>query len=46
MRELEKNELMAVDGGLHPVLIGLAIAAGASIINNWDDFKKGFMSAF
>lgn len=46
MKELEKKELQEIDGGLHPVLIGIAIAVGASIINNWDDFKEGFMSAF
>lgn len=28
---------------LIPVLIGLTIAAGSAIINNWDSFKAGLM---
>lgn len=46
MKELEEKELLNITGGLHPILAGAAIAAAAEIIANWDEFKKGFMSAF
>jgi len=45
MKELEKNELMEINGGFIRILVGIGIAAVANIINNWDDFKKGIMSA-
>lgn len=46
MKELEKKELMGVDGGLAPVVAGIIIAAVAGIIKDWDDFKEGFFGAF
>ena len=49
MKELEKNELMGVDGGFmgwDDFLVGCGVAAVAAIINDWDGFKRGFMSAF
>jgi lactobin A/cerein 7B family class IIb bacteriocin len=48
MKELSKNELMEVEGGLLGVddaAIGLGLAvAGAAIYvyNNWGDFAAGF----
>jgi lactobin A/cerein 7B family class IIb bacteriocin len=53
MKELEKSELMEVDGGIlgiddiiAGIIIGCAVATFANVIGNWDDFKKGFASAF
>jgi len=58
MKELEKNELMGVDGGVVliddavyiAIGVGLAIGVGAAvtsqILSDWDDFKEGFFSAF
>jgi len=40
---------MEVDGGVFGIddfLVGISIAAVVAIITDWDDFKKGFMSAF
>jgi hypothetical protein len=47
--ELNAQEIKEINGGIFgwdDVLVGLAIAAGAAIINDWDNFKKGFWSAF
>jgi hypothetical protein len=44
MNNLTDQEAQNLNGGvafLIPVLIGLTIAAGTNIINNWDDFKAG-----
>ena len=44
MNNLSDQETQSLNGGavfLAPILIGLAIAAGTNIINNWDDFKAG-----
>lgn len=38
--ELSRNELQKVHGG-HPLIYGLAIAAFAGIIADWDNFKNG-----
>lgn len=45
MKELNKNELMEVDGGWIRVAIGAGIAAIAAIINDWDNFERGLMGA-
>ena len=42
--ELSKQELLELDGGvfgLDDLLIGLAIAAGAQIMGDWDNFVAG-----
>jgi len=47
--EMNTQEIKETDGGifgLDDILIGIAIAAGAAIINDWDDFKKGVATAF
>jgi len=53
MKELEKSELMAVNGGvigiddiIAGIIIGCTVATFAHVIGNWDDFKKGFFGAF
>lgn len=46
---LQQEEMENINGGMDPftaVAVGLAIAAGTAIINDWDDFKDGFGSAF
>ena len=42
--ELNKSELGQIEGGsiLGGLAIGLAIAAFAQIIGDWDNFKNGF----
>jgi hypothetical protein len=49
MKELEKSELMEVDGGVFGLddLLGI-IATGIimAVIDDWDGFKRGFASAF
>jgi lactobin A/cerein 7B family class IIb bacteriocin len=48
MKELEKNELMEVEGGIMGIddaVIGLGLAvlgAGIYVYNNWGDFAAGF----
>ena len=47
--ELNGQEIKEIDGsviGFDDILVGLGIAAGAAIVNDWDNFKKGFWSAF
>ncbi len=47
--ELDAQKIKEIDGGIlgfDDILVGLSIAAGAAIINDWDNFKKGFWSAF
>lgn len=49
VQEMDALEMKRTDGGffgIDDILIGLTIAAGAAIINDWDDFKDGFASAF
>jgi hypothetical protein len=44
MNNLSDQEAQNLSGGwafLLPVGIGIAIAAGANIIDHWDDFKEG-----
>jgi hypothetical protein len=43
---LKQKELLEIHGGcpiLVPILVGLAIAAGTEIINDWDNFKAGLL---
>jgi lactobin A/cerein 7B family class IIb bacteriocin len=42
--ELSESELRQIDGGsiLGGLALGLAIAAFAQIIGDWDNFKNGF----
>lgn len=43
--ELNAKELQEINGGvfgIDDVIIGLVVAAGAAIINDWDGFKAGF----
>ena len=41
---LKREEMYDVKGGILAVILaGLAIAAGAAIINDWDNFKAGLM---
>jgi hypothetical protein len=43
-RSLEREELYQTRGGvLAAIAAGLIIAAGAAIINDWDNFKAGLM---
>ena len=47
--ELNAKEIKEINGGIFgwdDMLVGLAIAAGVAIINDWDNFNKGFWSAF
>ncbi len=49
VQEMNIKEKRMIEGGvfgIDDILVGLAIAAGAAIINDWDDFKDGFASAF
>lgn len=38
---LTESDLQQIEGGWIRVAIGLAIAAGAEIIGDWDNFKRG-----
>lgn len=41
---LKKEDMYEIHGGiLGAILAGLVIAAGAAIINDWDNFKAGLM---
>lgn len=41
---LRKEDMHEIHGGILAVILaGLAIAAGAAIINDWDNFKAGLM---
>ena len=41
---LQRKEMYEIRGGiLLAILAGLTIAAGAAIINDWDNFKAGLM---
>jgi hypothetical protein len=41
---LKKEDMHEIHGGiLGVILAGLVIAAGAAIINDWDNFKAGLM---
>lgn len=42
---MERDEMHETHGGiLGAIFIGLTIAAGAAIINDWDNFKNGLMA--
>lgn len=41
--ELSPVELQKASGGIHPILIGAAIAALGQIIVDWDNFKNGLL---
>ena len=43
MKELEKSELMEVDGGVLPWVIAVGIAAIVQVISDWDNFERGFL---
>jgi len=43
MKELEKSELMEVDGGFLPWLIAVGIAAIGQVISDWDNFERGLL---
>ena len=40
---LRRDEMYEIHGG-GIILAGLIIAAGAAIINDWDNFKNGLMA--
>ena len=43
-RPLDREEMHSTQGGIFgAIAIGLAIAAGAEIIGDWDNFKAGLM---
>lgn len=45
MKELNELELREVEGGIFGVddfLLGCAIGAVLAIINDWDNFERGF----
>lgn len=49
VQELGAKEIQSIDGGLavvDDILIGLVVGAVLGIVNDWDDFKEGFFSAF
>ena len=49
MKELSEIELKDLNGGVvgvDDVVMAVAILVIGGIINDWDNFKKGFMSAF
>jgi len=46
MKELEKNELMVVEGGLpfwQTVGAGVIVGGAVYLMYNWDDFRKGLL---
>jgi len=45
MKELERGELCEVNGGVigwDDFLIGIAIGTFIAVINDWDNFERGF----
>ena len=45
MKELEKSELMEVDGGVFgwdDLVIGIIVGTVLAVINDWDNFERGF----
>jgi lactobin A/cerein 7B family class IIb bacteriocin len=45
IREMDKKELTQIEGGLiglDDFLIGVAIGAAIAIIQDWDNFERGF----
>ena len=46
MQTLQDQEAQETHGGIgvfETILVGITVAAVASIINNWDSFKAGLM---
>lgn len=46
MQTLQDHETQETFGGfgvIESILVGLTVAAGAALINNWDSFKAGLM---
>jgi len=49
LTELDAREVRGVEGGLlgwDDILIAAVGAIVVEVVNNWDDFKDGFASAF
>jgi len=49
MKNISDQEAQNLNGGvafLIPVLVGITIAAGANIIDHWDDFKAGLAAGW
>lgn len=45
MKELNELELKEVEGGLFGIddlIIGIAIGSVLAVINDWDNFERGF----
>lgn len=45
MKELNEKELREVEGGIFGIddlLIGITVGAVIAIINDWDNFERGF----
>jgi hypothetical protein len=42
-REIPLQEQQELNGGIWPLLAGIAIAAVAETIRDWDNFKNGLM---
>jgi len=42
-REIPERDLVEINGGLYPILVGIVIAAAAEVISDWDNFKNGLM---
>ena len=45
MKELEKSELLIIEGGVFPwlvaIAVGVAIGAFNEIFKDWDNFERG-----
>lgn len=45
--EISMSEQQEINGGIWPIIarivVGLAIAAGTELIDDWDNFKNGLM---
>lgn len=49
MKDLNANELKELNGGIvcvDDVIFATVMLIVGSVLNDWDGFKKGFMSAF
>jgi len=45
MKELEKSELMELNGGVFgwdDLVIGIIVGSVIAVINDWDNFERGF----
>jgi hypothetical protein len=43
LQDHETQETLGGFGVIESILVGLTVAAGAALINNWDSFKAGLM---